>query len=68
MRRLRRRTREGVGFEFARVGFEFARGLREKVRGVYGFSSLVKQKIQAKNYAVFCFAGKRNFFLYIFMM
>ena len=32
------------GFEFARVGFEFARGLREKVRGVYGFSSLMKQK------------------------
>ncbi len=30
---------------------------REKVRGVYGFSSLMKQKIKAKNYAVFCFAG-----------
>ena len=46
----------------ARVGFEFARGLREKVRGVYGFSSLMKQKKKGKNYAVFCFAGKRIFF------
>jgi hypothetical protein len=25
-----------------------------------GFSSLMKQKIKAKNYAVFCFAGKRK--------
>jgi len=66
MRRLRRRTREGVGFEFARVGFEFARGLREKVRGEYVVSSLMKQKIKAKNYAVSCFAGKRKlFFLYL---
>jgi hypothetical protein len=32
-------------------------GRREKVRGVYGFSSLMKQKIKGKNYAVFCFAG-----------
>ena len=40
---------------------------REKVRGVYGFSSLMKQNKKAKNYAVFCFAEKRNFF-YIFMM
>jgi hypothetical protein len=41
-------------------------GRREKVRGVYGFSSLMKQKKKAKNYAVFCFAGKRNFFLNIY--
>ncbi len=55
-----------VGFEFARVGFEFARGLREKVRGEYVFSSLMKQKKKGKNYAVFCFAGKRKlFFLYL---
>jgi hypothetical protein len=27
------------------------------IRGVYGFSSLMKQKIKAKIYAVFCFAG-----------
>jgi hypothetical protein len=25
-----------------------------------GFSSLMKQKIKAKNYAVICFAGKRK--------
>jgi hypothetical protein len=37
------------------------------IRGVYGFSSLVKQNKKAKNYAVFCFAGKRIFF-FIFMM
>jgi hypothetical protein len=43
-------------------------GQREKVRGVYGFSSLMKQNKKAKNYAVFCFSGKRNFFIYIFMM
>jgi hypothetical protein len=35
------------------------------IRRVYGFSSLMKQKIKAKNYAVFCFAGK-SFFLYIY--
>ena len=55
-----------MGFEFARVGFEFARRMREKVRGEYGFSSLMKQKKKAKKYAVFCFAGKRNFFFYIY--
>jgi hypothetical protein len=27
------------------------------IRGVYAFSSNMKQKIKAKNYAVFCFAG-----------
>jgi hypothetical protein len=32
---------------------------REKVREVYGFSSLVKQNKKGKNCAVFCFAGKR---------
>jgi hypothetical protein len=40
-------------------------GQREKVRGVYGFSSLMKQNKKAKNYAVFCFAGKRIFFIYL---
>jgi hypothetical protein len=29
-----------------------------------GFSSLMKQKIKGKNCAVFCFAGKRFFFIY----
>jgi hypothetical protein len=33
---------------------------------VYRFSSLVKQKIKAKNYAVFCFAGKRKLLIYIY--
>jgi hypothetical protein len=45
---------------YVRIG-----GRREKVRGVYGFSSLVKQNKKGKKYAVFCFAGKRIFFLYI---
>jgi hypothetical protein len=30
------------------------------IRGVYRFSSLVKQNKKAKNCAVFCFAGKRK--------
>jgi hypothetical protein len=30
---------------------------RMGVRGVYRFSSLVKQNKKARNYAVFCFAG-----------
>jgi hypothetical protein len=35
-------------------------GQREKVREVYGFSSLMKQNKKGKNCAVFCFAGKRK--------
>jgi hypothetical protein len=34
------------------------------IRGVYGCISLMKQKIKAKNYAVFCFARfffKKNY-------
>ncbi len=38
---------------------------REKVRGVYGFSSLVKQNKKGKKCAVFCFAGKRKLVFYI---
>jgi len=34
------------------------------VEGGCGFSSLMKQKIEGKNCAVFCFAGKRLFFIY----
>ena len=52
-----------VGFEFARRVrvFEFARP-----GGEYVVSSLMKQKIKAKNYAVSCFAGKRKlFFIYL---
>jgi hypothetical protein len=41
-------------------------GQREKVRGVYGFSSLMKQNKKGKNCAVFCFAGKRNYYIYIY--
>jgi hypothetical protein len=37
-----------------------------RVRGSMGFSSLLKQKIKAKNCAVFCFAGKRKIFLFIY--
>ena len=34
--------------------------------GEYVFSSLLKQKIKAKNCAVFCFAGKRKiYFIYL---
>ncbi len=32
-------------------------GGRMDIRGVYRFSSLVKQNKKGKNYAVFCFAG-----------
>jgi hypothetical protein len=38
--------------------------VRDKVRGVYGFSSLVKQNKKGENYAVFCFAG---FFFFNFL-
>jgi hypothetical protein len=38
-------------------GFEFARGMREKVRGGYGFSSLMKQKKKGKIYFVIYIAG-----------
>ena len=37
------------------------------IRGVYWFSSLLKQKIKGKNCAVFCFAGKRKNIFYLFM-
>ena len=42
------------------------RRLRRRTREGCGFSSLMKQKIKAKNCAVFCFAGKRKiFFIYL---
>jgi hypothetical protein len=48
------------------VRYGWIGGRREKVRGVYGFSSLMKQKIKGKKCAVFCFAGKRKiFFIYL---
>jgi hypothetical protein len=62
-----RRYRGSKGFEFARGGEGEGKGgvkglssraeVREKVRGEYRFSSLMKQKIKGKNCAVFCFAG-----------
>ena len=40
--------------------------VRVRVRGEYGFSSLVKLNKKGKNCAVFCFAGKRKiFFIYL---
>jgi hypothetical protein len=39
---------------------------RVRVRGVYRFSSLVKQNKKGKNCAVFCFAGKRKL-LYLYL-
>jgi hypothetical protein len=42
-------------------------GGRMDIRGVYRFSSLVKQNKKAKNYSVFCFAGKKNYY-FIFML
>jgi hypothetical protein len=36
------------------------------IRGVYRFSSLVKQNKKAKNYAVFLLRRKKNFFYYIY--
>jgi hypothetical protein len=41
-------------------------GGRMHIRGVYRFSSLMKKKINVKNYAVFYFTGKRIFFFYIY--
>jgi hypothetical protein len=45
----------GMGGRCVRYGW--IGGQREKVREVYGFSSLVKQNKKGKNCAVFCFAG-----------
>ena len=67
----------GKGFEFARTvrvfssraegeGVRYGRRVRERVRGEYGFSSLMKQNKKGKKCAVFCFAGKRKlFFIYL---
>jgi hypothetical protein len=48
------------------VRYGWIDGRREKVRGEYGFSSLVKQNKKGKNFAVFCFAGKRKL-LYLYL-
>jgi hypothetical protein len=46
-------------------GFEFARGMREKVRGGYGFSSLMKQKKRGKFTSSFT---SPDFFLIFFLL
>jgi hypothetical protein len=54
------------GYKGGVKGLSSRAEVREKVRGEYGFSSLVKQNKKAKIYAVICFAGKRNLlFLYL---
>ena len=45
------------GVRYGRIG-----GQRVRVRGVYRFSSLMKQNKKGKNCAVFCFAGKKNYY------
>ena len=43
------------------------RGRRERARGEHRFMKLMKYKKKEKNYAVFCFAGKRRIlFIYIY--
>jgi hypothetical protein len=49
------------------VGFEFARGMREKVRGVYGFKLSYEAKKKLKTTLSFASPEKEIFFL-IFMM
>jgi hypothetical protein len=46
------------------VRYGWIGGRREKVRGVYRFSSLVKQNKKAKICFVIYIAGERIFFLY----
>ena len=66
---------ESIGFEFARVGGERAgRGMGGgmgggmDIRERCGFSSLMESKIKGENYAVFCFAEKEKYLLFMFMM
>jgi hypothetical protein len=63
----------GMGFEFARGGGRaegevsvWVDGWAEgEGKGEYMFSSLMMQKIKGKNCAVFYFAGKRFFYIYL---
>ena len=48
------------------VRYAWIGGLREKVRGVYRFSSLVKQNKKAKICFVIHIAGERKLFFYIY--
>jgi hypothetical protein len=54
------RVGSGRYVRYGRIG-----GWRERARGEYRFSSLVKPKKKEKNYAVFYFTGERNFFIYM---
>jgi hypothetical protein len=54
---------KGMGGRCVRYGRMGER--RVRVRGVYRFSSLVKQNKKGKNCAVFCFAGKKKLLFYI---
>ena len=61
----------GEGLRYGRIGGRYVRygrmgERRVRVRGVYRFSSLVKQNKKGKNCAVFCFAGKRKL-LYLYL-
>jgi hypothetical protein len=48
------------------VRYGWIGGRRVRVRGVYRFSSLVKQNKKGKNCAVFYFAGKKKLLFYIY--
>ncbi len=48
------------------MGFEFARGMREKVRGEYRISPLMKQKNKGKICFVVHIAGKKKLLFYIY--
>ena len=49
------------------MGFEFARRMREKVRGEYRFSSLIKQKKKGGEIALsFASPEKEKYFLFIY--
>ena len=52
---------QGRGWRYGWIGRR-----REKVRGVYRFSSLVKQNKKAKICFVIHIAGERKLFLYIY--
>jgi hypothetical protein len=60
----------GEGLRYGRIGGRYVRygwigGRKVRVRGVYVFSSLVKQNKKGEKCAVFCFAGKRKLLFYI---
>ena len=50
------------------IGFEFARRMREKVRGEYRFSSLMKQKQKAKICCVIYIAGEKKLLILFYFV